>query len=53
MVSFDDLLCDAQRCRTELDGTFVYRDEGHLSYQGSVAVARAMGLAPLLERSAR
>ena len=53
VVSFDALLCDAQRCRTELDGSFVYRDEGHLSYDGSVAVARAMDLAPLLERSAR
>lgn len=53
VVSFDPFLCDARECRTELDGTFLYRDEGHLSYDGSVALARAMHLDALIATAAR
>ena len=38
VVSMDPYLCDAQRCRTVQDGVALYRDAGHLSYAGSVAV---------------
>ncbi|HVC16957.1 MAG TPA: SGNH hydrolase domain-containing protein [Rhodanobacter sp.] len=40
----DPFLCDARKCRAELDGAFLYRDEGHLSYVGSIMLARAMHL---------
>ncbi|MGN6313034.1 MAG: acyltransferase family protein [Rhodanobacteraceae bacterium] len=53
IVSFDSFLCNAKECRTELDGTFLYRDDGHLSYQGSVLLARAMHLDALIEEAAR
>jgi peptidoglycan/LPS O-acetylase OafA/YrhL len=52
VVSFDPFLCDDRRCRTELDGTLLYRDEGHLSYDGSVALARAMHLDALIAKAA-
>ncbi len=53
IVSFDAFLCDPKACRTELDGTFLYRDDGHLSYDGSVALARAMQLDKLIVEAAR
>jgi len=52
VVSFDPFLCDDRRCRTDLDGTLLYRDEGHLSYDGSVALARAMHLDALIAKAA-
>ena len=33
--SFANLLCNGESCRTELDKVLLYRDEGHLSHQGS------------------
>jgi hypothetical protein len=53
VVSFDTFLCDAKKCRTELDGTFLYRDEGHLSYDGSIVLVRAMHLDVLIAAAAR
>lgn len=53
VISFDPLLCTRSECVTQLDATIVYRDEGHLSYQGSIAVARAMRLGDLVEKAAR
>ena len=53
VVSFDSFLCNAKECRTALDGTFLYRDDGHLSYQGSVLLARAMHLDALINKAAR
>jgi peptidoglycan/LPS O-acetylase OafA/YrhL len=52
VVSFDSFLCTAKECRTELDGTFLYRDDGHLSYDGSVLLARAMHLGDRIEQMA-
>jgi peptidoglycan/LPS O-acetylase OafA/YrhL len=48
VVGFDSYLCDSTRCRTYVDGTFIYRDDGHLSYDGSVLLARQT---QLLQRS--
>ena len=42
--SFNTLLCDGTRCRTELDNTSLYRDEGHFSRQGSRVIGRQSGL---------
>ena len=53
VIAFDALLCDATRCATELDGTIVYRDEGHLSYDGARLVGRRMDLARRLLALAR
>jgi peptidoglycan/LPS O-acetylase OafA/YrhL len=53
VVSFDPFLCNDRECATELGGVFLYRDEGHLSYDGSVALARAMHLGSLVTAAAR
>lgn len=53
VLSFDSTLCDARACRTELAGVPLYRDEGHLSNDGGVALARAMQLGARLEAIAR
>jgi hypothetical protein len=53
VVSFDPFLCNDRECATELDGVFLYRDEGHLSYDGSVALARAMRLGSMVTAAAR
>ncbi|MFC7301196.1 acyltransferase family protein [Cognatiluteimonas weifangensis] len=53
VVSFDPFLCDEKECRTELGGTFLYRDEGHLSNDGSVALAKAMHLDALIAQAAK
>ena len=53
VISFDDILCDDQVCHAILDGSFIYRDGGHLSYEGSIALARGMELGTLIWESAR
>jgi len=42
VVRFDTTLCSQQTCTTQLDGTFLYRDTGHLSYDGSRLLAMKM-----------
>lgn len=42
VVRFDTTLCSQQTCTTHLDGTFLYRDTGHLSYDGSRLLAMKM-----------
>jgi len=44
VVRFDHVLCDAGFCATELGGTFLYRDGGHFSVDGSRQLGRKMGL---------
>ncbi|WP_018240295.1 acyltransferase family protein [Ensifer sp. BR816] len=53
VISYHDFLCDETTCRTEIDGKFLYRDSGHLSYEGSEVIARKTGLAERLIRAAR
>jgi hypothetical protein len=53
VVSFNDLLCNDSVCVTELDGKFLYRDAGHLSYEGSEIVVLKSGLTEKLIRAAR
>jgi peptidoglycan/LPS O-acetylase OafA/YrhL len=53
VLRFDPLLCTASRCLTELDGVVLYRDEGHFSQAGSLAVARRMRLGEKVGRVAR
>jgi peptidoglycan/LPS O-acetylase OafA/YrhL len=40
IIRFDDLLCSASKCVTYLEQTILYRDTGHLSYDGSVLLAK-------------
>ncbi|WP_018240294.1 acyltransferase family protein [Ensifer sp. BR816] len=53
VISYHDFLCDDTTCKTEIDGKFLYRDSGHLSYEGSEVIARKTGLAERLIRAAR
>ena len=53
VVYFDEILCSESSCATSLDGTFVYRDGGHFSYDGSQMVAKKIGLGNLLQTAAR
>ena len=53
VVSFDDVLCTAKVCETELNGIFIYRDEGHLAVEGSRELAIRMGFAKRLMDAAR
>ncbi|MFO1197161.1 MAG: SGNH hydrolase domain-containing protein [Burkholderiaceae bacterium] len=41
-------LCSDGSCATRVDGVFVYRDAGHLSYDGSRLLARRMNWAHLM-----
>ncbi len=53
VLSLEPALCDGEACRTMLGDAVVYRDEGHLSHAGSVAVARALDLGADVGRRAR
>ncbi|MGH2897895.1 MAG: SGNH hydrolase domain-containing protein, partial [Solirubrobacteraceae bacterium] len=53
VFSFDSLLCDPTSCKTSIDGTFLYRDAGHLSEAGSRLIGRRLSLAATLEATAR
>jgi len=35
VIWLDKLLCDQDKCKSKIDGTFIYRDAGHLSVSGS------------------
>lgn len=53
VVRFDDTLCDESHCATEMDGVMLYRDDGHMSYEGSRLIGRRMHLAKQLLTQAR
>lgn len=40
-----EFLCDEVTCKTQIGSTFLYRDEGHLSYEGSMMLAKQANLA--------
>jgi len=52
IVALSDFLCDGQVCKTETNGKLLYRDGGHLSYEGSEIVARQFALPEKLLRAA-
>ena len=52
VIRFDEALCSESHCNTQLDHRPIYRDRGHLSYEGSVAVAtRSDLLQQILDRA--
>jgi peptidoglycan/LPS O-acetylase OafA/YrhL len=53
VVRLDSFLCDARSCQTLIDGTMIYRDKGHLSYEGSGFLATRMNWAGLIEQQDR
>lgn len=53
VVVFDGLLCSEFSCASSIDGTFVYRDAGHFSYDGSRLVGKLLGLGELVQSVAR
>lgn len=48
-----DYLCRDGTCAVELDGVFLYRDNGHLSYDGSRLLGQKLDLANRLTTMAR
>jgi len=48
VVWMDDFLCDLEVCRAAIDDTFVYRDTGHLSHEGSALVGTRMDFYSLI-----
>lgn len=52
-IILSDYLCKEDVCPTMIDGKFLYRDRGHLSYEGSEAMARHIGLSKLIMEKAR
>jgi hypothetical protein len=53
VIRLSDYLCDAESCRTYIDGTFIYRDAGHLSHEGSVFVANKFSLLEKILQNSR
>jgi peptidoglycan/LPS O-acetylase OafA/YrhL len=53
VISLYDVLCDEMMCKTEMGGKLLYRDQGHLSYDGSKIVARRAALAEKIIKAAR
>lgn len=43
VIFLSDGICDGETCQASIDGTFIYRDKGHLSYEGSAFLGRRMG----------
>lgn len=54
VVHFDKVLCSEGACSTDdQDGTFIYLDDSHFSYEGSIRVAKRMDFGNLLQKMAR
>lgn len=53
MIHLDPLLCDGQKCRAQLGDTLIYRDSGHLSYDGSRDLATSIHMAQIAQDLAR
>jgi peptidoglycan/LPS O-acetylase OafA/YrhL len=41
VVYLSDFICDSVLCKTHLGSIFIYRDAGHLSHEGAVALGKA------------
>lgn len=48
VINIQSHLCESGICDSRVDGIPLYRDAGHLSYEGSVALARSMHWAQLM-----
>lgn len=50
VLRLDSILCDADTCKTSIGETLLYRDKGHLSYEGSTLLGARYNL---LEQAVR
>jgi len=48
VIWFDDMLCDSEFCKTEMDGVFLYADQGHFSIGGSQYIGKKMNFYSLI-----
>jgi peptidoglycan/LPS O-acetylase OafA/YrhL len=48
VIWLDAAICDGDECTAGKDGTFIYRDAGHLSHEGSAYVVRKLKLYSLI-----
>ena len=53
IIDFDELLCNSDRCKVELEGIPLYRDRDHLSRDGSRILGERMRLAERIWAEAR
>lgn len=53
VIRLDRMLCPDGRCQVERKGFFLYRDNWHLSQEGSREVGREFGLLDMVRREAR
>lgn len=53
VIYFNSFLCDAVACRTKIDATYIFRDSGHFSVEGSRYVIPRMSLLKKVEQMAR
>lgn len=42
VIHLEDSICDDLLCKIHLGSNFIYRDKGHLSQQGSVALGKEL-----------
>jgi peptidoglycan/LPS O-acetylase OafA/YrhL len=40
IVRLDDYMCNDQECSTHIDSTYLFRDEGHLSHEGTALLGK-------------
>ncbi|CDU11731.1 acyltransferase family protein [Vibrio coralliirubri] len=48
VVDMREVMCTGEVCKTTLNDKFIYRDSGHLSYEGSVELGKKVGFYNLL-----
>lgn len=48
VIKLNDYLCSDGVCKTNFDKVFIYRDEGHLSYEGSARLGEEMDFYSLI-----
>ena len=53
VVYFDPALCSNGFCATSLDATFIYRDSGHFSYDGSKLLAKKIHMENILQSATK
>ena len=52
-VRLSDLICPDGRCRAHAGSVMIYRDDGHLSREGSSYIGRTEDLAGIIKRASR
>lgn len=50
VISLVDFMCDQEKCKSSIDGIFLYRDPWHLSVEGSQYVGKQMDFFRLITR---